>query len=93
MIAAPVTRKTLWDELLGAEVRYYDAAGVRTRSIQAGTGDAVIMLHGIGGHAEAFARNVVPLGADFDARSIDYYGHGLTGTGRCRSARTLSSST
>lgn len=81
MIAAPVSRPSLWDELLGAEVRYYDAAGVRTRSIQAGTGMPVIMLHGIGGHAEAFARNVVPLGADFDARALDYYGHGLTGTG------------
>jgi 2-hydroxy-6-oxonona-2,4-dienedioate hydrolase len=69
---------SIWTELLGAEVRYYDAGGVRTRSIQAGHGMAVIMLHGIGGHAEAFARNIIPLSADFDARSIDYYGHGLT---------------
>jgi pimeloyl-ACP methyl ester carboxylesterase len=72
---------TLWLELLGAEVRYYSAAGVRTRSLQAGTGMPLIMLHGIGGHAEAFARNVVPLGRTFDARAIDYYGHGLTDTG------------
>lgn len=78
---ATVQRPSLWTELLGAEVRFYDAAGVRTRSIQAGTGPTVIMLHGVGGHAEAFARNVVPLGEHFDARAIDYYGHGLTGFG------------
>jgi pimeloyl-ACP methyl ester carboxylesterase len=72
---------SIWTELLGAEVRYYDAGGVRTRSIQAGTGTPLIMLHGVGGHAEAFARNVVPLGRDFDARAIDYYGHGMTDLG------------
>jgi 2-hydroxy-6-oxonona-2,4-dienedioate hydrolase len=74
-------RPNLWAELLGAEVRFYDAAGVRTRSIQSGDGFPVIMLHGVGGHAEAFARNVVPLGKHFDARAIDYYGHGLTDFG------------
>jgi len=76
-----MARPSLWGELLGAEVRYYDAGGVRTRSIQAGSGMPVIMLHGGGGHAEAFARNVIPLAADFDARAIDYYGHGLTDSG------------
>jgi 2-hydroxy-6-oxonona-2,4-dienedioate hydrolase len=78
---AVAIRPSLWVELLGAEVRFYDAAGIPTRSIQAGSGETVIMLHGVGGHAEAFARNVVPLGAHFDARAIDYYGHGLTGFG------------
>lgn len=72
------TRPAIWEELLGAEVRFYNAGGVRTRSIQAGSGEAVIMLHGVGGHAEAFARNIVPLSRHFDARAIDYYGHGLT---------------
>ncbi len=70
--------ETLWLELLGAEVRFYDAAGIRTRSIQAGSGMPIIMLHGGGGHAEAFARNIIPLSDQFDARSIDYYGHGFT---------------
>jgi 2-hydroxy-6-oxonona-2,4-dienedioate hydrolase len=76
-----LTQPTIYNELLGAETRFYDAAGVRTRSIQAGAGETVIMLHGIGGHAEAFARNVVPLGKQFDARSLDYYGHGMTDMG------------
>jgi 2-hydroxy-6-oxonona-2,4-dienedioate hydrolase len=84
---AAATRPSLWTELLGAEVRMYDAAGIPTRSIQAGSGMPVIMLHGVGGHAEAFARNVVPLGRDFDARAIDYYGHGLTGSSDAPSSK------
>ena len=72
---------TIWSDLLGAETRYYDAGGIRTRSIQAGSGMPLIMMHGGGGHAEAFARNIVPLSADFDARAIDCYGHGLTDAG------------
>src|ERR1700722_476855 len=75
------TAPSIWLDLLGAEVRYYDAAGVRTRSIEYGSGETVIMLHGVGGHAEAYARNVVPIGQHFNARSIDYYGHGLTDAG------------
>jgi pimeloyl-ACP methyl ester carboxylesterase len=55
--------QSLWLGLLGAETRYYDAGGIRTRAIESGSGDPpLIMLHGVGGHAEAFARNVVPLG-------------------------------
>ena len=69
---------TIWVDLLGAEVRYYDANGVRTRAIVAGEGDALIMLHGSGGHAEAYARNVVPLSDRFRVYSVDMLGHGLT---------------
>lgn len=70
---------TIWLDLLGAETRYVDAGGIRTRVIEAGSGPALILLHGGGGHAEAFARNVVPL-ADEGLRvvAIDYLGHGLT---------------
>jgi pimeloyl-ACP methyl ester carboxylesterase len=71
---------TLWTGLLGAETRFYDARGIRTRSIQAGSGETVLFLHGTGATAEAFARNVVPLATRYDARAIDILGHGLTGT-------------
>lgn len=75
------THPSMWLSLLGAEVRFYEAADVRTRAIEAGTGAMpLIMLHGVGGHAEAFARNVVPLGASFRTLAIDYLGHGLTGS-------------
>jgi 2-hydroxy-6-oxonona-2,4-dienedioate hydrolase len=69
---------TIYVDLLGSEVRFYDAEGVRTRCIQAGDGHPVIFLHGVGGHAEAFARNIVPLSSDFRAISLDYLGFGLT---------------
>jgi 2-hydroxy-6-oxonona-2,4-dienedioate hydrolase len=75
-----VSSESLWLTLLGSTTRYYDAGGVRTRSIEAGVGEPVIFLHGVGGHAEAFARNVLPFGEKFDTRAIDYLGHGLTDT-------------
>jgi 2-hydroxy-6-oxonona-2,4-dienedioate hydrolase len=68
----------LWVDLLGAEVKFYDAAGIRTRSIEAGQGPALIFLHGSGGHAEAFALNVIPLSDQFRVCSVDMIGHGMT---------------
>lgn len=72
------TMSTIWVELLGAEVRHYDAGGIRTRCIEAGEGPPVILLHGMGGHAEAYARNVVPLAEHFRVLAVDYLGFGLT---------------
>ncbi|MEU5879977.1 alpha/beta fold hydrolase [Spirillospora sp. NPDC047279] len=70
---------SLWTDSLGAETRFRDAAGWRTRSIEAGEGDAVILMGGLTGHAEAFLRNIVPL-AERGLRvyAIDALGHGLT---------------
>lgn len=70
--------KTFWVELLGATVGYCDAKGMRTRYIAAGDGEPLILLHGSGGHAESYARNVVPLGQHFQTYAIDMAGHGLT---------------
>lgn len=70
---------TMWIDLMGAEVKYYDVGGVRTRAIEAGDGPPLVLLHGIGGHAEAYARNVVPLAeAGYHVYAIDMIGHGLT---------------
>ncbi|MWA05399.1 alpha/beta fold hydrolase [Actinomadura sp. LD22] len=70
---------TFWTDALGAEIRFRDAAGWRTRSIEAGDGDPVILMGGLTGHAEAFLRNLLPL-ADRGLRvhAIDVLGHGLT---------------
>jgi pimeloyl-ACP methyl ester carboxylesterase len=70
--------RTFWVDLLGAEVRYYDAKGIRTRAIEAGSGEPLIMLHGSGGHAEAYARNVLPLSEHFHVYAIDMAGHGFS---------------
>ena len=69
---------TFWLEMLGGEVRYYDAAGVRTRALEAGRGAPLLLLHGTGGHAESWIRNVLPLGADFHVYAVDMVGHGFT---------------
>lgn len=70
---------SFWTDALGAQTRFYDAGGYRTRVIEAGDGEAVIMMHGLSGHAESFIRNVVPIGdAGFRAISMDAIGHGFT---------------
>ena len=58
--------------------RYYDAGGIRTRCFEKGEGEPVILLHGGGGHAETWVRNLIPLSAKFRVLAIDYLGHGYT---------------
>ena len=50
---------TVWVELLGLSFAqtYYNAAGVRTRCLEAGQGEALILLHGTGGHADKKGAN------------------------------------
>lgn len=74
---------TLWTDFLGAEVRFVEAGGVRTRIVAAGAGDRVlVLLHGRGGHLESWRANVGPL-AERGVRVVafDLLGHGLTGRG------------
>jgi 2-hydroxy-6-oxonona-2,4-dienedioate hydrolase len=70
-----------WTDLLGLDfsVRAIDAGGVPTRSLQAGTGEDVIFLHGTSGHLEAFIRNVRSHSEHYRVHLIDMLGHGLTG--------------
>lgn len=73
---------TIWLDMLGSGVqeRYYDAAGVRTRVLEAGDPDAqaLILLHGTGGHAETYCRNIGPLSKHFRVLVPDMVGHGFT---------------
>jgi pimeloyl-ACP methyl ester carboxylesterase len=68
---------TIWLSLLGAEVRYYQGK-YRTRAIEAGTGEPLILIHGVGGHAEAYSRNVLQLSRHFHVYAIDLIWHGLS---------------
>jgi pimeloyl-ACP methyl ester carboxylesterase len=70
---------TLWEDFLGGEIRYYDAGGVRTRCLEAGSGEPLVLLHGNGGHAEIFIRNIKQLAEHFRVYVIDMLGHGFTG--------------
>jgi 2-hydroxy-6-oxonona-2,4-dienedioate hydrolase len=73
---------SVWTSLFGVPFaqRYYDAAGVRTRVLEAGTpgNPVLVFLHGVNGHAEAYVRNLEAHAQDFHVFSIDMIGHGLT---------------
>jgi len=70
---------SVWNELIGAEVKYYSHGKYRTRAIEAGEGEPLVLVHGVGGHAEAYGRNVLRLASEgFHVMSIDLLWHGLS---------------
>lgn len=73
---------SLWTDVLGTSYaqRYYDAGGVRTRVLEAGAPDApaLLLLHGVNGHAETYIRNIGPHADDFRVLAPDFIGHGFT---------------
>lgn len=73
----------LWPELADGAFRlgYADAGGVRTRYIEAGDSaadEAVVFIHGTGGHLEAFTRNLLPHAEQYRTIALDMIGHGFT---------------
>lgn len=71
---------TIIEELKGTETRYYDQGAFTTRVIEAGSGEPLILIHGVGGHAEAYSRNVRRLADQgYRAIAIDLLWHGLSG--------------
>ncbi|KRA31103.1 MULTISPECIES: alpha/beta fold hydrolase [unclassified Nocardioides] len=75
-----MTAPTAWLELMGSGVAetYYDVRGRRTRVLEAGIGTPLILLHGTGGHAETYLRNIAPLSQHFRVLAVDMVGHGFT---------------
>ena len=71
--------QSIWTDILGAEVRYRGKK-YKTRTIEAGEGDPLILMHGIGGHAEAYARNIHRLSKHFRVIAMDYVWHGFSST-------------
>jgi 2-hydroxy-6-oxonona-2,4-dienedioate hydrolase len=71
---------SFWTDLTGTgfEVSYAPVAGVRTRVLRAGAGEAVVLLHGTSGHLEAFIRNVPALAERYEVHALDMLGHGYT---------------
>jgi pimeloyl-ACP methyl ester carboxylesterase len=70
---------TIWTDLLGSELRWIDAGGVRTRVLDAGSGpETIVLLHGRGGHLESWRANIAPLAAGRRVIAFDLLGHGLT---------------
>lgn len=71
---------TIWTDLADAsfKLHYVNANGIRTRVLEAGEGDPLLLLHGTGGHIEAYARNIKNLSEHFRVICIDMVGHGYT---------------
>jgi len=71
---------TIWCELVGEpfSAAYADAGGIQTRYVEAGSGRAVILLHGRGGHLENWSKNIIPLSRRFHVVALDMVGHGFS---------------
>ena len=74
--------ESIWTDLAGVEFRqgFVDAGGIRTRYLLCGEqhAETLVFLHGFGGHAEAYVRNLAAHGRHFRTFSIDMIGHGYT---------------
>lgn len=64
--------------IIGADVqhRYVDAAGIRTSYLEAGSGPAVVLLHGAGGGAVTWYKVIGPLAKRFRVVAFDKPGYG-----------------
>lgn len=80
--AVTTTFSSMWADLRGVPFsqRWIDAGGIRTRLLETGTEHdrAVIFLHGTGGHAEAYVRNLGAHGKEFRTVAVDLIGHGYS---------------
>ncbi|MBB3933306.1 2-hydroxy-6-oxonona-2,4-dienedioate hydrolase [Kaistia hirudinis] len=80
--ASPAPYRSIWRDLQGVSFSqgFLDAGGIRTRYLHAGRTGAppLLLLHGVGGHAEAYIRNLASHGEHFDVWAIDLIGHGWT---------------
>jgi 2-hydroxy-6-oxonona-2,4-dienedioate hydrolase len=77
VVTAPLA---LWPMLnaAGHGLTYVDAGGVRTRVLEAGVGPPLVLMHGTGGHLEAYLRNISELARDFRVIAFDFVGHGYS---------------
>ncbi|HKU48555.1 MAG TPA: alpha/beta fold hydrolase, partial [Nitrososphaera sp.] len=56
--------------------KYLDVRGIRVRMIQAGKGQPLVLLHGLGGSIESWANNIEYLSKKFRVFSLDLPGFG-----------------
>lgn len=72
---------SLWLDFFGAEVRYVNTPSFgRVRIAEAGVGrpQSLFLMHGIGGHLEAYAKNLMALSDRYHVVAFDFVGHGLS---------------
>lgn len=64
--------------LLGTQTRFVHGRWSTHRVIEHGEGPPLLLLHGIGGHAEVWARNIKRLGEHFHVYAVDMLHHGYS---------------
>ncbi|MDE2764864.1 MAG: alpha/beta fold hydrolase [Chloroflexota bacterium] len=71
---------SIWNEYLGAEIKFVQGAKYRSRVAEAGKqhAETLIMTHGGGGHLETFARNVIPISQHVHVIALEILWHGLS---------------
>ena len=72
---------SLWLDFLGTEIRYVETPTYgRIRIAEAGRGhkETILFQHGLNGHLEAYAKNLIALSQTFHVIAFDYVGHGLS---------------
>lgn len=71
---------TMWDDLgsVAHTIEYREIGGWRTRVLRAGSGPALVLMHGTGGHLEAYSRNIPALAEHFSVVAYDFPGQGYT---------------
>lgn len=71
---------SMWTDLsqTAHTLRFVDVGRWRTRVLAAGTGPALLLMHGSGGHLEAYTRNLAALSRDRRVVAFDFPGHGYT---------------
>lgn len=78
----PVPYQSVWSDLTNTAFSqgFLDAGGIRTRYLMAGdpSKPLLLLLHGVGGHAEAYTRNLGVHAQHFWTVAIDMIGHGWT---------------
>ena len=76
------TYRSIWADLRGTSFKqgWLDCGGINTRFLNSGDDDLppLLLLHGVGGHAEAYTRNLKAHSAHFSTWAIDLLGHGWT---------------
>jgi 2-hydroxy-6-oxonona-2,4-dienedioate hydrolase len=74
------TDLAIWPALSGVQLsqHFLQAGRFRTRVLEAGEGPDLILMHGTGGHLEAFMRNLANLAQDFHVVAFDFVGHGYS---------------
>jgi HOMODA hydrolase len=72
---------SLWLDMLGTEIRYIatkNFGSIRIAEAGKENADTILFMHGINGHLEAYAKNLMPLSGEFHVIAFDFVGHGLS---------------